>query len=646
MRKHQLPHRIEDIKKSYKEIVYDTFKVQLKTTTPQSNLVIDAKYSHEPPHRVLLNDFDWEQKYNPKELNRIMEWQYKNEHLDKNTLVFKNRDDSNFYQYAWYNFLLLASHISKPNGTGAIHILNTNYEPSWASYRYLMMLHKHVLETMWQRRVSIHDIMLTKMKKPKSLHIKPKDGLYTIHSDINTSDSIRHVIKNISKPIDVAMIVNIIDLNTDPNPFFMFHPYFEMRYTKAFLTTLILLLATQKIGGSASVYASSITTQPMIDMICILQTYYHTVEMLYIPSIMKSNMRIGLHILCNGFKGGVAPDIIQSLLHILETVQPDQYITQILKPYNQEETLRCIRHISEKALKRSVRICRLYSNIISVFDQRLKAFLDQEKLQFWVNHKQIQEIQRLLLQNKDIQNHKLKIYQKYRKYKHLRRQIQNNDEEWAYYRNKTQKYTKILQSFLSTSYCFIDENNNRVSNIFNEVDEQFLVTCVIEPEDVVLEIGARYGTVSCAINKQLADQTKQVSVEPDPTVWNALEVNKRNNHCEYHIFKGVISKKKKTIVKSGYGTTTKDDPLSSIPNLTFDELQKKYKLEFNVLVVDCEGCLEGLLDENPGILDNMRLVMFEQDRPDICDYNRVIVQLEGRGFRPIVTGFQSVWKKN
>ena len=64
---------------------------------------------------------------------------------------------------------------------------------------------------------------------------------------------------------------------------------------------------------------------------------------------------------------------------------------------------------------------------------------------------------------------------------------------------------------------------------------------------------------------------------------------------------------------------------------------------FNVLVADCEGFLEIFLDENPEILNNLRLFLFEADRPDKCDYLKIRNNLTSLGFTELLSGHQNVW---
>ena len=67
---------------------------------------------------------------------------------------------------------------------------------------------------------------------------------------------------------------------------------------------------------------------------------------------------------------------------------------------------------------------------------------------------------------------------------------------------------------------------------------------------------------------------------------------------------------------------------------------------FNVLVADCEGFLETFFEENPEFYDNLRLVIFEADYPDKCDYNKIRYALKVRGFIQTLNGHQNVWIKN
>lgn len=197
-----------------------------------------------------------------------------------------------------------------------------------------------------------------------------------------------------------------------------------------------------------------------------------------------------------------------------------------------------------------------------------------------------------------------------------------------------------------------DENGNKVDTEYLEKPEQELAEQYIKENDVVLELGARYGSVSCIINSKLSNKKNQVSVEPDGRTWDALEKNKLLNKCDFQIVKGFIGEKKMDLTNldvyfNGYGSTFVYNENSRIPSYTLDDVKKSCNIsKFNVLVADCEGYLEVFLDENLSLLDDLRLIMFEADYPDKCDYEKIKELLEKNNFEGILIGFQNVYIKN
>lgn len=178
-----------------------------------------------------------------------------------------------------------------------------------------------------------------------------------------------------------------------------------------------------------------------------------------------------------------------------------------------------------------------------------------------------------------------------------------------------------------------DENNEIISNDC-EIREQELVNKFIKEDDVVLELGARYGMISCLINQKLNNKNNQVSVEPDNRVWDALENNKKLNNCNFNIVKGFISNKKLNLtnLQYTYGSTYEEDNNSNIDCFTLDEIQKKYNIKFNVLVADCEGYLEEFFNQNPGLYNDLRLVILEEDYKEKCNYNKLYDELKNNNF--------------
>jgi FkbM family methyltransferase len=195
---------------------------------------------------------------------------------------------------------------------------------------------------------------------------------------------------------------------------------------------------------------------------------------------------------------------------------------------------------------------------------------------------------------------------------------------------------------------FYDENGQQVDTISLETVEQKQAEEYITEDCTVLELGARYGTVSCIINKKLKNPLNQVSVEPDNIVWKCLEQNIKRNKCNLHLIKGVISRTPLEIKQTpgyGYSNSTVKAETSSLPNFTVEEIEQKHGLKFDTLVADCEGFLGDFFAENHDLYTQLKLVMFEKDSPDRCDYNVILENLKAHGFTNLVTGFHEVWKK-
>ena len=195
-----------------------------------------------------------------------------------------------------------------------------------------------------------------------------------------------------------------------------------------------------------------------------------------------------------------------------------------------------------------------------------------------------------------------------------------------------------------------DHAGNAVDIKKIERREQALARQFIDENDVVFELGARYGSVSCIINSILNCKTNQVVVEPDERVWEALERNKKINNCQFHIIKGFVSNKKLSLTNlnsyNGYGTTYLINDKSTVPAFTLQEIINKHNLKFNVLVADCEGFLERFFDENPNFYDMLRLIIFEADYPNKCNYEKIRNALKEKNFIEKIKGHQNVWIKN
>ncbi len=196
-----------------------------------------------------------------------------------------------------------------------------------------------------------------------------------------------------------------------------------------------------------------------------------------------------------------------------------------------------------------------------------------------------------------------------------------------------------------------DENNCIIDTETTEFEEQLLALKHIDPEDCVLELGGRYGSVSRCIQSVLKDKSQHLIVEPDERVWKALEQNMSNHGFSPIIFEGFISNKPLKLSNleccNGYGATSEpSDTNNCVQHTSLKNIIDITGLNFNALVADCEGFLETFFRENEWFVKQMRIVIFEKDYCEKCDYEYVINLLNEYGFEPVYEGFQNVFVKS
>ncbi len=173
-----------------------------------------------------------------------------------------------------------------------------------------------------------------------------------------------------------------------------------------------------------------------------------------------------------------------------------------------------------------------------------------------------------------------------------------------------------------------DENNKPI-NLNIEIVEQNLVEKYIKPNDKVLELGARYGSVSIRTNKIVNDKSSHYVVEPDNAIWECLENNMKINDCNFNIIKGVIAKKKYSVCQKKYSTYTYEDANGKTESFDLPDV------DFNVLIVDCEGFFETFYNENKPLFNKLETIIFEADEPERCNYEYLLNEFNKLGFKQL-----------
>ena len=197
----------------------------------------------------------------------------------------------------------------------------------------------------------------------------------------------------------------------------------------------------------------------------------------------------------------------------------------------------------------------------------------------------------------------------------------------------------------SNSVEFRNERDKRIKHKRLEREEQMEVFRM--PHDCkVVELGARYGTVSCALSSHLNDPTQHIAVEADRKVWDALARNRESNQCEFTQVNGVIADAPLCLNEAGYSSTTIECDAAdadAVPNFTLEELGAEH---YTCLVADCEGCTPDFLRSNPTFASNLKYVTIEMDgTPDQNAETRDMLRWHGLTREQSKDSFRETWVK-
>jgi len=192
-----------------------------------------------------------------------------------------------------------------------------------------------------------------------------------------------------------------------------------------------------------------------------------------------------------------------------------------------------------------------------------------------------------------------------------------------------------------------------------ELPEQKMVVRYLSGNEKVLEIGGNIGRNSLVISSILANNNNNqlVVLECDEGIANQLTENRILNSRSFQIERSALSNRK--LIQKGWDTITSDTLLPGYKDvniISWAELQSKYKIEFDTLVLDCEGAFYYILMDMPEILNNINLIIMENDYWDILHKNYVDNVLQINGFRvdyaesggwgPCKDKFFEVWKRS
>jgi len=168
-----------------------------------------------------------------------------------------------------------------------------------------------------------------------------------------------------------------------------------------------------------------------------------------------------------------------------------------------------------------------------------------------------------------------------------------------------------------------------------EYTEQTLSVKYLTGNEKILEIGGNIGRNSLIIAYILSQKNNNdfLVLESDETFANQLIENRNANNFNFHVESSALSKRK--LIQKEWQTIESDVLLEGYKNvniISYAELQKKYNIAFDTLILDCEGAFYYILMDMPEILNNIKLIIVENDYFDLSKKNYVDELLKKHNF--------------
>jgi FkbM family methyltransferase len=198
--------------------------------------------------------------------------------------------------------------------------------------------------------------------------------------------------------------------------------------------------------------------------------------------------------------------------------------------------------------------------------------------------------------------------------------------------------------------------NIKYGNFKDELPEQKMITRYLTGNEKVLEIGGNIGRTSLIVASILENNDNFVTLECDVDIANKLTENRDLNNFKFHIENSALSNRK--LIQLFWDTIPSDELLDGytwVNTISLNTLKTKYNIEFDTLILDCEGAFYYILKDMPEILNNINLIIMENDYKDLSHKQYIdeiltknnfnVNYVESGGWWPCFMNFFEVWKK-
>jgi len=192
-----------------------------------------------------------------------------------------------------------------------------------------------------------------------------------------------------------------------------------------------------------------------------------------------------------------------------------------------------------------------------------------------------------------------------------------------------------------------------------EFPEQIMSLLYLKGDEKILEIGSNIGRNSLIISYILGQKQNNnfVTLECDYEIYKKLKHNRNINNMNFFIENSALSKR--NLIQKGWDTIESDVVLEGykkVNTITLSELYEKYNIDFDTLILDCEGSFYSILIDMPEILNNIKLIIVENDYDELYKKEYVDTVLKNNNFyvdyfragggRVCSDNFFEVWKRD
>ena len=150
-----------------------------------------------------------------------------------------------------------------------------------------------------------------------------------------------------------------------------------------------------------------------------------------------------------------------------------------------------------------------------------------------------------------------------------------------------------------------------------ELPEQILAIMFLKGDEKVLEIGGNIGRNSLIISSILNNSSNLVVVESDKDIAKQLQENKNINNFHFQIIDKALSNRQ--LIQKDWNCIESNVLLQGYKNvdtISYDDFKLQYNIDFDTLVIDCEGAFYHILLDMVDILQNIKTILIENDFHD------------------------------